>query len=345
MFYHFRPAIVLPSPDQFTVAIRFCPLLFDLRESKSQPIFALPYRMIFAVATKCSVYLYDTQQKLPFGLISNIHYTRLTDMTWSHDGQTLVVSSTDGYCSVIQFANGELGKVYQENTVQEILALKMFKSTDENVSKKKKKKSKKSVGRKNDEAQPKIASPTDNEKMEGHAVQEEKENDKMDVDEQHITVEEMPHIDNLPGSIRDIVPVQKIIKSSEVFSPEKVASPVTTPIQVRKIPRLPHEMTPKIRDLEKKSPEKQECSIKPDAITTPKTTINHHSKTPTPIEVRRHPRILQPALTKAKEVDEDWPKPIECSMERHVAIGNSPRTPRRIELQTISTPKSKKKLL
>lgn len=34
---------------------------------------------------------------------------RLTDLTWSSDGQLLVVSSTDGYCSVIKFFDGELG--------------------------------------------------------------------------------------------------------------------------------------------------------------------------------------------------------------------------------------------
>lgn len=72
----------------------------------------LPYRMIFAVATKSSVYLYDTQQKSPFGLISNIHYTRLTDISWSGDGKILIVSSTDGFCSLISFTEGELGEVY-----------------------------------------------------------------------------------------------------------------------------------------------------------------------------------------------------------------------------------------
>ena len=48
------PSIVLPSPDQYTVAVRFCPLLFELRKHKNdqKPIIPLPYRMIFAVATK-----------------------------------------------------------------------------------------------------------------------------------------------------------------------------------------------------------------------------------------------------------------------------------------------------
>lgn len=43
---------------------------------------ALPYRMIFAVATQHSIMIYDTQQISPIAVISNIHYTRLTDVAW-----------------------------------------------------------------------------------------------------------------------------------------------------------------------------------------------------------------------------------------------------------------------
>ncbi|XP_049546922.1 chromatin assembly factor 1 subunit B [Anopheles darlingi] len=109
-----QPAITLPSPDQYTVAVRFCPVFFEHRahDVEKPPIIPLPYRMVFAVATKSSVYLYDTQQPAPFALISNIHYTRLTDMAWSSDGKILIVSSTDGYCSLIHFNDGELGVAY-----------------------------------------------------------------------------------------------------------------------------------------------------------------------------------------------------------------------------------------
>lgn len=117
--YGFRqPSIVLPCPDQYTVAVRCCPLLFKLRPfsaEKNPPVVPLPYRMIFAVATKSSVYFYDTQQKQPFALISNIHYTRLTDITWSNDGRIVVVSSTDGFCSLITFEKGELGEEYENS--------------------------------------------------------------------------------------------------------------------------------------------------------------------------------------------------------------------------------------
>ncbi|KAE8226502.1 hypothetical protein CF319_g906 [Tilletia indica] len=72
----------------------------------------LPYRMIFAVATQESVWIYDTQQTGPLCCFSNMHYASFTDLTWSPDGQTLVMSSTDGYCSVVVFDYGELGTPY-----------------------------------------------------------------------------------------------------------------------------------------------------------------------------------------------------------------------------------------
>ena len=45
-------------------------------------MFQLPYRMVLAVASEDSVYLYDTQQILPFALVSNIHYHTLSDLSW-----------------------------------------------------------------------------------------------------------------------------------------------------------------------------------------------------------------------------------------------------------------------
>ncbi|XP_030851188.1 chromatin assembly factor 1 subunit B isoform X1 [Strongylocentrotus purpuratus] len=88
-------------------------------ETKDQAtqLFDLPYRMVFAVATEDSLLLYDTQQSIPFGLISNIHYHQLSDVTWSSDGRILAVSSTDGYCSFVTFEAGELGVPYVSQPV------------------------------------------------------------------------------------------------------------------------------------------------------------------------------------------------------------------------------------
>lgn len=38
----------------------------------------------------------------------------MTDLAWSADGNILVVSSTDGYCTIIKFNQGELGELYCE---------------------------------------------------------------------------------------------------------------------------------------------------------------------------------------------------------------------------------------
>lgn len=72
----------------------------------------LPYRMVFAVATHDVVWIYDTQQGGPLCCFSNMHYASFTDLTWSSDGQTLIMSSSDGYCSVAVFDYGELGQPY-----------------------------------------------------------------------------------------------------------------------------------------------------------------------------------------------------------------------------------------
>lgn len=263
--------------------------------------------MIYAIATKCSVYLYDTQQKIPFGLISNIHYTRLTDLAWSNDGNTLLVSSTDGYCSIVQFNDGELGKVYTEQTIHEILAAKTAK--DEPKKKKKNRKVKK---------------------------------------EKSPEVEEASLLTSLPECIKEKIPVDKIIKSNEIFSPEKRVGSPATPIQVRKFPRNLEEAEKKV------TPPKNE-DLKPTEVVTPKASFVHHQKTPTPgrptpIEVRRVPRVLQPQVSGKVNETDDWPKPVtESPMDRKLPSNDentaTPKTPRRIELQTISTPKSKKKLL
>lgn len=73
---------ILPSFDEVTNAVRCCPVYFKLREDGPPSLVALPYRIVFAVATDNSVIIYDTQQIAPIAVISNIHYTRLTDVTW-----------------------------------------------------------------------------------------------------------------------------------------------------------------------------------------------------------------------------------------------------------------------
>ncbi|XP_054003903.1 chromatin assembly factor 1 subunit B [Hylaeus anthracinus] len=126
-----EPLILLPSLDECTIAVRCCPIYFELRENSSAPMVPLPYRIVFAVATQHSVLIYDTQQISPIAIISNIHYTRLTDIAWSSNGQILVASSTDGYCSIIHFEKGELGEEYKSGnkTPIKLISNKSYKQS------------------------------------------------------------------------------------------------------------------------------------------------------------------------------------------------------------------------
>ncbi|KIY46380.1 WD40 repeat-like protein [Fistulina hepatica ATCC 64428] len=60
-------------------------------------VFALPYRMIYAVVTMDTVAIYDTQQAGPICMLTKLHYDE------SPDGHCLMLSSRDGYCSVVIF--------------------------------------------------------------------------------------------------------------------------------------------------------------------------------------------------------------------------------------------------
>jgi chromatin assembly factor 1 subunit B len=48
----------------------------------SAPVFALPYRIVYAVATQDAVLIYDTQQQTPLCIVSNLHFATFTDLTW-----------------------------------------------------------------------------------------------------------------------------------------------------------------------------------------------------------------------------------------------------------------------
>ncbi|CAN2387566.1 Chromatin assembly factor 1 [Pristimantis euphronides] len=117
-----RPIAHLPCPAKATLAVRCCPVFFELRpgikdangEVPQQSLVALPYRMVFAVASEDAVIFYDTQQFFPFGYVSNVHYHTLSDLSWSSNGSFLAISSTDGYCSFVTFDEGELGVPLKE---------------------------------------------------------------------------------------------------------------------------------------------------------------------------------------------------------------------------------------
>lgn len=105
------PVAHLPGLSRPALAISFSPIFYELDQNTStrNPIFQLPYKMVYAVATQDSVIVYDTQHEAPLGTVSNIHYRTLTDLTWNADGESIVISAADGFCSVIKFTGRALG--------------------------------------------------------------------------------------------------------------------------------------------------------------------------------------------------------------------------------------------
>ncbi|ELT96618.1 hypothetical protein CAPTEDRAFT_226807 [Capitella teleta] len=146
-----KPVIHLPGPSKATILVRFNPVLYVLRpiqqSNQSQSpdsIFSLPYRMVFAVGSEDSVVLYDTQQPRPFALLSNIHYHTLSDLSWSHDGRFLSVSSTDGFITLVTFAEGELGEAYHTQVVT-VMTQSHFDEAEKEKAEAKKSRTKKDI--------------------------------------------------------------------------------------------------------------------------------------------------------------------------------------------------------
>ncbi|KAG4176053.1 hypothetical protein ERO13_A11G226902v2 [Gossypium hirsutum] len=104
-----RTFLQLPCANKPVVAVRFCPLAFNLRGSNPAGFFELPYRLVFAVATLNSLYIYDTESVPPIAILAGLHYAAITDIAWSYDARYLALSSQDGYCTLVEFEKEELG--------------------------------------------------------------------------------------------------------------------------------------------------------------------------------------------------------------------------------------------
>jgi chromatin assembly factor 1 subunit B len=120
-----RPAITLPC-NKPAIVTRFSRRLYKLRGETKTSTFALPYRMLFAVCTLDTVVIYDTQHAYPLFLAADLHCAPLSDLAWSEDDKNILISSTDGYCSIINLADKEFGeplsKEEQDTMLQPVLA-------------------------------------------------------------------------------------------------------------------------------------------------------------------------------------------------------------------------------
>jgi chromatin assembly factor 1 subunit B len=72
----------LPSPALSAVDHHPIPKAEEAAGTGPGGVFALPYRMMYAVATQDSVLVYDTQQTSPVCVMSKLHYDSFTDMSW-----------------------------------------------------------------------------------------------------------------------------------------------------------------------------------------------------------------------------------------------------------------------
>ncbi|EER31082.1 hypothetical protein CTRG_05534 [Candida tropicalis MYA-3404] len=100
------------------IAVSFNPIKYKINDGVS--MLKLPYKLVFAVATQDGIVIYSTQDNFkPLGLVSNLHYSSVTDLKWDLDGSRIIVSSTDGFCSVIKFQPGVFGEVYKEQEVSQ----------------------------------------------------------------------------------------------------------------------------------------------------------------------------------------------------------------------------------
>ncbi|KZW00983.1 WD40 repeat-like protein [Exidia glandulosa HHB12029] len=106
----------LPSPAESPAQT---PIPLPAPTASSGAVFALPYRMLYSVASMDSVAIYDTQQASPIALLSRLHYDEFTDMSWSPDGRALILSARDGYCTVVVFDE----KIPVHHTQQQALQL------------------------------------------------------------------------------------------------------------------------------------------------------------------------------------------------------------------------------
>ncbi|XP_068201230.1 chromatin assembly factor 1 subunit B [Palaemon carinicauda] len=414
--YNFtKPVLYLPTKDKYTVAVRFSPVLYELKplmKEKSQDeslsadqeekasgseewknyknLLDLPYRMIFAVATQNALFLYDTQQPVPFAKISNMHYTRLSDVAWSSDGRILVLSSTDGYCSLVSFSDEELGIPYQKtggiaqenrNNVENVEMVSVDSPMNKKVES-----SHGTPASKNNSPKP-------------VAVKRLTDSGKLGKRVSLTTLSSSTQKNNEPS--QPSTPKQQNVKDSqeqskdvEMESPEKTASsPARTPTRSSKTPRhisLTTLSSPKDKkknsvtdssvkiEAENLSPSKVASdSLSPSkatgtqrnprrvlltTVSSPKGKATNDAKSPSKIAQKTPRRLPLKTVSSPKndrvaevEIDEEVTKRFEGDNEspvkstRNLSPVKTPtstsKTPRRVSLITLSSPKGKKRLV
>ncbi len=119
------PVASIAPFDTAVLGIRCNQRLFSLAPSSEasdggrpaagrQSLFNLPYRIVYAAFTVDSVVILDTRQVHPIAVVKDLHYGTICDAAWSPSGMDLIVSSTDGFCSLLRFTANDLGAMLSD---------------------------------------------------------------------------------------------------------------------------------------------------------------------------------------------------------------------------------------
>lgn len=134
-----EPIISLAGIEEPSVAVRFSPRFYELKSDKDEIKekswkLGKDYRMVFAVATTKTLYIYDTQHDCPILRFGGLHYGNINDVAWSDDGKFLTCCSSDGYISLIQVKGDILGTDITESIMEKFNSKKDIEINDqENV--------------------------------------------------------------------------------------------------------------------------------------------------------------------------------------------------------------------
>lgn len=286
---------------------------------------------------------------MPFAVISNIHYARLTDLTWSSDGDALVISSYDGFCTMLTFENGELGKVYTKPVEEPMDVATTEGDTNANGS---------------STAQHQIPDPQSVKQNVGVTL---------NIPETIIATTESfesPEYKGTPATPIAIRREPRTNPSTPTDSKTNIAgdgksAKKATPIAVRRQPRniLPSP-APRVdqTNVEEEAMDAWPIPIDGNTSTKPTTIIENTKKSELSardVEKTEDMRLIydgdsESMVTKMvanatlAPTSTSAPIPVETknvSSDNNGSPANNSKTPRRVQLRTISTPKSKKKLL
>lgn len=120
------PAVRIEGFNKPVFGVRCNPRLFASHPEQDPPsnpeLFNLSYRMVYAAFTMDTLSIFDTRQPRPLATFRDLHYGSLTDVTWSPDGYSLILTSTDGFCSLISFTIEELGPTLDSSEQENLIS-------------------------------------------------------------------------------------------------------------------------------------------------------------------------------------------------------------------------------